>query len=505
MNAILFVVLAALGAQDVQTTPQPTTQLYVKTVPAGAEVLVDGKKVGNSDGLFAVSPGSHKLSIVMEDYAADDRTIEVRQNEITRVEANLKARSDRQTVLGYVGDSNDSMISYADSGFAVAFQRPADMKSVVAVKIFAARYGRPEAPNEDFYVYLLDQDKKVLEQIPIPYRKVARMERENELQWYTLQIPATAVPEKFFVALWFNAESTKGVYIGIKKNGNQKHSFLGLPDKGYKPTDKATEWMIRAVVSSEEGRKPTCPKVTTYEEEKAADTESADALPSRSWNDATGAFTLEAQYIGVEQGKVKLKKTDGRVVAVPLDRLSTEDQAFVAQQTGTAGKALKPGAAKARELSHDSGAMANKLSINGGGHAVKFNVDGDSNYVTSVSLHGSRYGEARPPKENFKIWICDTQFKPIATFEFPYSSYTRGNPGWKSFRVRPTLVPREFIVCFGFNPHQTKGIYASYDDKPGETSLIGVPGQSDPTPFSKGNWLIRCKVEDRGGEGEKTK
>ena len=44
------------------------------------------------------------------------------------------------------------------------------------------------------------------------------------------------------------------------------------------------------------------------------------------------------------------------------------------------------------ELSHDNGTMANKRSIAGGGHAVKFKVEGDSNYVTSASLHGSRTG-----------------------------------------------------------------------------------------------------------------
>jgi hypothetical protein len=202
--------------------------------------------------------------------------------------------------------------------------------------------------------------------------------------------------------------------------------------------------------------------------------------------------------VGEEHGKVTLKKTDGKVVAVPLAQLCNEDRDFVARQTNTK-RTLEPSDTKKnnQELSHDSGTMANKSSIAGGGHAVKFHVDGDSSYVTSVSLHGSRYGEARPPKENFKVWICDAQFKPIATFQFPYSSYTRGDPAWKSFRIRPTLVPQEFIVCFGFNPQSTKGIFVSYDDKPSDTSLIGIPGEGEPKQFSKGNWLIRCKIEKR--------
>ena len=35
--------------------------------------------------------------------------------------------------------------------------------------------------------------------------------------------------------------------------------------------------MIRAVVSPEDGKKPSYPKVTTYPDEKAADTESTEA------------------------------------------------------------------------------------------------------------------------------------------------------------------------------------------------------------------------------------
>lgn len=452
MNALfLTTAMLVFGAPEVQTTPEPATQLYVKTVPPGATIIVDGKTLGKSNGLFEMAPGSHKLTLEMENSGPEQRSIEVRQGEITRVEVMLKPRSEvsgtltpnpasqanGQVVLSYVGDSNDDMRSFADSGHAVAFQRPAETKSIRAVQLFAARYGYDEPPNEDFHIYLLDQDQKVLEQISVPYRKVEK----GDLRWYTFEFPAVAVPEKFFVAVWFNAEMTKGVYVGMKKDVKETHSYIGLPDKGFRKVDESYEWMVRATVSREDGEKPSHPRVTTYEEEKAADTESTEALPVQ--------------------------------------------------------EAVKPTTHDVRELSHDSGKMADKLSMAGSAHAVKFKVDGDSNYVTSVSLHGSRYGEARPPKEKFKVWICDAQFKPIATFEFPYSSYTRSDPVWKSFRIRPTRVPEEFIVCFGFNPERTKGVYVSYDDQANETSLIGVPGQGEPKPFTKGNWLIRCKVDNR--------
>ena len=68
---------------------------------------------------------------------------------------------------------------------------------------------------------------------------------------------------------------------------------------------------------------------------------------------------------------------------------------------------------------------------------------------------------------------------------------------WKSFNIRPTKVPKEFIVCFGFNPQATKGVYVSHDGKPSTTSMVGVPAKYGPKPFTAGNWLIRCKVENR--------
>ena len=56
----------------------------------------------------------------------------------------------------------------------------------------------------------------------------------------------------------------------------------------------------------------------------------AEAKPAaaglRTWSDATGKFRLEAELVGVEDGKAILKKKDGEQVLVPIDKLSKEDQ-----------------------------------------------------------------------------------------------------------------------------------------------------------------------------------
>lgn len=502
MNAfVLATTILALCGQTVQRESESTTQLYVKTVPSGAEVTLDGKVLGKSDSLFDVAAGVHKLALSLQGYAVDERSIEVPNGEIARVEVQLKRRSGKELSLSYVGESSEQSQSYADSGHAVFFQRPAEMKSITAVKLYGTRYGTPEPPDEDFHIYLLDENQKVLEHIPVPYRKIDR----DEPRWHTIEFPAVEVPEKFMVALWFNAEQTKGVQLGKQPDVQDTHSYSGLPDKGFRKVKESYEWMIRAVVSPDEGKKPSHPKVKTYEEEKAADTESTEAQPEedggqsktqaspvmRTWRDRSGAFSMEAVFVGVENSTVKLKKTDGTSVAVPLDGLAKEDQEYVASQVPPTAPTF---ANDGRELWRDNGRMAGKASIAGGGHAVKFTTDGDSNYVTSVSLHGLRYGEPEPPQEDFKMWICDSKFNPIATFHFPYSAYIRSDVTWKVFRIKPTRVPKDFIICFGFSPHQTKGVFVSHDGQPSETSMVGIPGVRSPRPFQHGNWLIRCKV-----------
>lgn len=46
----------------------------------------------------------------------------------------------------------------------------------------------------------------------------------------------------------------------------------------------------------------------------------------RTWTDVTGAFTVEAEFIGLADGKVELKKTDGKSISLPLDKLSPADR-----------------------------------------------------------------------------------------------------------------------------------------------------------------------------------
>ncbi len=46
----------------------------------------------------------------------------------------------------------------------------------------------------------------------------------------------------------------------------------------------------------------------------------------RTWADATGRFKIEAEFVSLDAGKVSLKRNDGKIIVVPLEKLSSEDQ-----------------------------------------------------------------------------------------------------------------------------------------------------------------------------------
>jgi S1-C subfamily serine protease/antitoxin component YwqK of YwqJK toxin-antitoxin module len=67
---------------------------------------------------------------------------------------------------------------------------------------------------------------------------------------------------------------------------------------------------------------------------------------ARVWTDVTGRHKTEAELVAVEKGVVRLRKTDGNVVSVPINRLSAADRAFIEAER----QASVPGEAPRLEL-----------------------------------------------------------------------------------------------------------------------------------------------------------
>jgi hypothetical protein len=58
---------------------------------------------------------------------------------------------------------------------------------------------------------------------------------------------------------------------------------------------------------------------------------SAESNELRIWTDITGEHTINARFMEIKDGKVRLKKSDGKTVAIPLEKLSEDDQKLAKQ------------------------------------------------------------------------------------------------------------------------------------------------------------------------------
>jgi outer membrane protein assembly factor BamB len=62
-----------------------------------------------------------------------------------------------------------------------------------------------------------------------------------------------------------------------------------------------------------------------------------EAKQMRVWTDDTGQFRVRAALVQLGETEVKLRRTDGELISVPLERLSEADRQWLAKVTGSGG------------------------------------------------------------------------------------------------------------------------------------------------------------------------
>lgn len=67
-----------------------------------------------------------------------------------------------------------------------------------------------------------------------------------------------------------------------------------------------------------------------------------DPNKTRQWTDRTKTFSVEAQFIGLQDGKIHLHKMNGVKIAVPIPKMSIEDLEYVEKVTGVSLDEDKP-------------------------------------------------------------------------------------------------------------------------------------------------------------------
>jgi hypothetical protein len=75
---------------------------------------------------------------------------------------------------------------------------------------------------------------------------------------------------------------------------------------------------------------------------------------ARTWTDNTGKHTIEAEFVEVTDGGVRVRKTDGGLIVVPLGRLSQADRQHV-QSLSAEPREIKPVTPKAEATTNKTG------------------------------------------------------------------------------------------------------------------------------------------------------
>ncbi|MHC4477274.1 MAG: HEAT repeat domain-containing protein [Planctomycetota bacterium] len=340
-------------------------------------------------------------------------------------------------VLKYDDGTAEGKRSLGASGHAVTFERERGFSYVEAVQIFASRYGHPQPPSDDFYLYLLNEKQQIIIELKYPYSMVER----GDLCWYTLQTPSIEVPERFMVALAFNPHRTKGIYLGYDESIGQTHSFTGLPDSGFDAMDGKYNWMVRVHLA-----------------EKASGARGVQRLADWKPPKVTDPFA--------------------GCSAVPHEVQVSEHK----QSYGGRGPAIEFDLGEFDLLTPAASFSYENIMLKG------------------FRLYASRYGSGYDPDTTFvAAAVLDSQDKVRWQGKFPYALFSY-KPKWVDLVLTEPvavadLIEQDRLLRIAFNPqaHRTKGIYFHYNKGKSELSksFAGTVAKGFE-PVTDRQWIIRA-------------
>jgi len=345
------------------------------------------------------------------------------------------AARDDAVVLGAVDDTAEGCRSLGASGHAVAFTRPAEVSFIEGLSICCARYGAAQAPERDFHVYVLDQDLKVLADLPFVYGEVPRGGPED-LRWCNLETPAIEVPEVFTVALSFEPDQTSGIYVGFDESVDETHSSTGLPEDGFQPVDQRWDWMVRLTMV------PT----------------PSDGVEVRRLADAAGpAATAETP--------------------ATTELLWDDDESDGQQSYGGAGPRIV-------------------FDLN---KQLPEELQGKDLAVYGLRIFGSRYGGGYDPQETMiECSFLDADGQVYGTASIPYARFGHEAQWVEALFDEPVLIAPAangaLDILLDPQAHQTKGIYWHYNSNPAEShSSVGSLDRGFRGSPDR-EWMIRALV-----------
>ncbi|KAL4784229.1 hypothetical protein BJX76DRAFT_222736 [Aspergillus varians] len=91
-----------------------------------------------------------------------------------------------------------------------------------------------------------------------------------------------------------------------------------------------------------EAATPRSPQQHHKKDSKSSQKSKPDPTKVRTWIDRSKTFTVEAQFIGLQDGKIHLHKTNGIKIAVPIPKMSFDDLEYVEKVAGVSLDEDKP-------------------------------------------------------------------------------------------------------------------------------------------------------------------
>ncbi|MBC8353747.1 MAG: hypothetical protein H8E66_17245 [Planctomycetes bacterium] len=249
-------------------------------------------------------------------------------DEIAKIDADAKARKDEVArVAAEKKRMQEAPLSSEEKQTTLAALNSGDSTAVLAsLRMLAGKATKEKDPEiADAIRPLLDStNKKVAEDAhkalrawSADYRRKADLNAAyaknspikssgRVLTENTVLYPGQIVQVRYSPSFWFPADVLEALDNGtvmVRTRGNFRQDKT-LP-------------RAQVQLAPEEVDQPKLPESLS------------DTSKPRTWIDSTGKHKIEATYLGVEDDKVKLHRTDGKELAVPLDRLSKADQELV--------------------------------------------------------------------------------------------------------------------------------------------------------------------------------
>jgi len=143
---------------------------------------------------------------------------------------------------------------------------------------------------------------------------------------------------------------------------------------------------------------------------------------SRTWTDTSGRYTIEADLVEIKDGKAVLKKADGEVVAVPIDRLSRDDRQYLAslRQPDSAAAPTPPVSPELKVLGLRVGTWEGTMTVK----PAELTPDGGESKFTEVVewILNGRFIRGRAVQDGKveHMWLCtyDARQKVYRLWQF---------------------------------------------------------------------------------------